>query len=215
MMADLAYGTTPDAIDHLIALLNQEMGDDLTFERDVLDVDRPEDWGAVELTNVVNEYADGHIVDQVYIVDIWAGVSDRESGWLERIEGVLKSYGGHLGYWLKERAYLHDLQKVMWHWECQLWSLEAPEESAAAGDDAGSGDSAGGEASGSGETAGGEASGSGETAGGEASGVPSGDAGAGGASPEGTSGSPAADGDSQTGEDGNQAADSGAEGGGS
>ena len=193
MMADLAYGTTPDAIDHLIALLNQEMGDDLTFERDVLDVDRPEDWGAVELTNVVNEYADGHIVDQVYIVDIWAGVSDRESGWLERIEGVLKSYGGHLGYWLKERAYLHDLQKVMWHWECQLWSLEAPEESAAAGDDAGSGDSAGG----------------------EASGVPSGDAEAGGASPEGTSGSPAADGDSQTGEDGNQAADSGAEGGGS
>ena len=180
MMADLAYGTTPDAIDHLIALLNQEMGDDLTFERDVLDVDRPEDWGAVELTNVVNEYADGHIVDQVYIVDIWAGVSDRESGWLERIEGVLKSYGGHLGYWLKERAYLHDLQKVMWHWECQLWSLEAPEESAAAGDDAGSGDSAGG-----------------------------------GASPEGTSGSPAADGENQTGEDGNQAADSGAEGGGS
>ena len=193
MMADLAYGTTPDAIDHLIALLNQEMGDDLTFERDVLDVDRPEDWGAVELTNVVNEYADGHIVDQVYIVDIWAGVSDRESGWLERIEGVLKSYGGHLGYWLKERAYLHDLQKVMWHWECQLWSLEAPEESAAAGDDAGSGDSAGG----------------------EASGVPSGDAEAGGASPEGTSGSPAADGENQTGEDGNQAADSGAEGGGS
>lgn len=201
MMADLAYGTTPDAIDHLIALLNQEMGDDLTFERDVLDVDRPEDWGAVELTNVVNEYADGHIVDQVYIVDIWAGVSDRESGWLERIEGVLKSYGGHLGYWLKERAYLHDLQKVMWHWECQLWSLEAPEESAA-----------------------GDASGSGETAGGEASGVPSGDAEAGGASPEGTSGSPAADGENQTGEDGNQAAagdsenqaaDSGSEGGGS
>jgi hypothetical protein len=211
MMADLAYGTTPDAIDHLIALLNQEMGDDLTFERDVLDVDRPEDWGAVELTNVVNEYADGHIVDQVYIVDIWAGVSDRESGWLERIEGVLKSYGGHLGYWLKERAYLHDLQKVMWHWECQLWSLEAPEESAAAGDDAGSGETAGGDASGipSGDAEAGGASPEG------ISGSQTGDAEAGGASPEGTSGSPAADGENQTGEDGNQAADSGAEGGGS
>ena len=127
-MADLEYGTTPDAIDRLIADLNEEMGDDLTFERDVLDVDRPEDWGAVELTGVLNEYADGQVIDQIYKVDVWASVSTRESGWLQRIEGVLKSYGDHLGYYLKERAYLHDLEKVLWRWECQLWSLEAPED---------------------------------------------------------------------------------------
>ncbi len=120
---DLAYGTTPDAIDDLIAALNAAMGDALTFERDVLDVDRREDWGAVELTNVINEYADGRIIDQVYLIDIWAGVSDRESGWLQRIEAVLAGYGDRLSYTLHERAYLHDLKKVLWRWKGELWSL--------------------------------------------------------------------------------------------
>ena len=122
---DLSFPETPDAIDDLIAALNEAVGDVLTFERDVLDVERPEDWGAVELVDVVNEYADGKIIDQMYIVDIWASVSDRSSQWLREIESVLASFGDQLRYSLTERAYLHDLKKVMWRWRGELWTLAA------------------------------------------------------------------------------------------
>ena len=128
---DLSFSETPDAIDDLIAALNGAVGDVLTFERDVLDVERPEDWGAVELVDTVNEYADGRIIDQMYIVDIWASVGDRSSQWLREIESVLAGFGDKLRYSLTERAYLHDLKKVLWRWRGELWSLAAepvPEE---------------------------------------------------------------------------------------
>ena len=122
---DLSFPETPDAIDDLIAALNDAVGDVLTFERDVLDVERPEDWGAVELVDTVNEYADGRIIDQMYIVDIWASVGDRSSQWLREIESVLAGFGDKLRYSLTERAYLHDLKKVLWRWRGELWSLAA------------------------------------------------------------------------------------------
>ena len=122
---DLSFPESPDAIDDLIAALNDAVGDVLTFERDVLDVERPEDWGAVELVDTVNEYADGRIIDQMYIVDIWASVGDRSSQWLREIESVLAGFGDKLRYSLTERAYLHDLKKVLWRWRGELWSLAA------------------------------------------------------------------------------------------
>ena len=121
-MSELYYPDTPDAIDGLIAALNAvTVPEGLAFERDVLDVDRPEDWGAVEMTGVENEYADGEIIDQVYLLDIWAAVSDRSSEWLQRIEAVLAGCGDKLQYRLHERAYLHDLHKVLWRWKATLW----------------------------------------------------------------------------------------------
>lgn len=125
-MADLEFRKPEDdAIDTLIADLNAATGGALTFERDVLDTDRPEDWGAVELTGTENEYADGKIIDQVLLLDIWASVSDRGSDWLRVIEGVLGGYGDLLRYRLTERAYLHDLNKVLWRWKAELWAAPA------------------------------------------------------------------------------------------
>ncbi len=118
---DLDFGSTPDAIDALIAALNSAMGNTLTFERDVLDVERPEDWGAVEMTDVINEEADGRIIDQCWEIDLWACVSDRSSEWLQRIETVLAGFGGRMHYHLHERAYLHDLKKVLWRWKLIYW----------------------------------------------------------------------------------------------
>lgn len=115
---DLDFDSTQDAVDTLIADLNQAMGDELTFERDALDVERPDDWGAVEVVDTVNEYADGHCIDQYFVLDIWAGVSDRGSGWLALIEGVLQDAGA--SYTLVQRAYLHDLKKVIWQWRATL-----------------------------------------------------------------------------------------------
>lgn len=118
-MADLEFRTPQDdAIDLLIEQLNAATGGYLTFERDVLDTDRPEDWGAVELTGTRDEYADGQIIDQALLLDVWAGVSDRGSDWLRLIEDVLRRCCAF--YRLHERAYLHDLHKVIWRWKVEL-----------------------------------------------------------------------------------------------
>jgi hypothetical protein len=121
-MADLEYGETRDAIDLLIERLNAATEGKITFERDVLDVNRPEDWGAVEMTGPAYEYADGKVIDQYYPVDVWASVSDRSSKWLRVIEGAMAGLG--ISYTLVQRSYLHDLNKVMWRWQAQLWSLD-------------------------------------------------------------------------------------------
>lgn len=124
---DFGYPEERDAIDALIEALNAETGAELSFERDVLDVDRPEDWGAVELVNVHNLRADDRIVSQHYRFEIWACVSDRASEWLHRIEGVLDDQGDLLSYQLKERGYLHNLKKVLWHWTGTMISLADPD----------------------------------------------------------------------------------------
>ena len=69
-----------DLIDTLIDALNDGV-EDVTFERDVLDTNRPEDWAAVELTgDDGDEWADGHLIDQSLMIDVWVCVSDRGSG---------------------------------------------------------------------------------------------------------------------------------------
>jgi hypothetical protein len=133
---ELGFGEDRDAIDALIEDLNEATGGALTFERDVLDVDRPEDWGAVEMTGTVDEWADGKRIDRAYRLDIWAAVSDRASEWLETVEDVLDAWGDRISYQLRERAYLHDLKKVVWRWDAVITTLEAPED----GDDDGQDD---------------------------------------------------------------------------
>ncbi len=128
---DFGYPEERDAIDALIEALNAETGAELTFERDALDVDRPEDWGAVELVNVRNLRADDRIISQRYMFEIWACVSDRTSEWLHRIEGVLEDQGDRLSYQLKERGYLHNLKKVLWHWTGTMIALVDPGETEA------------------------------------------------------------------------------------
>ena len=122
---EIAYPEEPDAVDALIEALNAATGGALTFERDVLDVDRPEDWGAVELIQAPSLYADGEACETIYTVDIWACVSDRSSDWKDTIEGVLAAQGDRMAYRMKERYYLHNVKKVMWRWSGTLIGLEA------------------------------------------------------------------------------------------
>ena len=51
-----------DLIDLLIDALNDGVPG-ITFDRDVLDTNRPDDWAAVELTGSEDEWADGRMVD--------------------------------------------------------------------------------------------------------------------------------------------------------
>lgn len=115
-----------DLIDQLIDDLNDGVHGILgvTFERDVLDTDRPEDWGAVELSGQDDsEYADGHLVEQVLTVDVWVCLTGRGTRLKRAVQKTLAEFcDAHDGGWtLKARNYLYDLDKVMWHWQVFLF----------------------------------------------------------------------------------------------
>lgn len=107
-----------DLIDALIDALNDGV-EGVTFERDVLETNRPEDWGAVELSGQDDgEWADGTLVDQVLTADVWVCLNDRGSRVKRQVQAVLQAFCGEIqaGWRLVGRAWLYDLNKVMWHW---------------------------------------------------------------------------------------------------
>ena len=119
-----------DLSDQLIDDLNDGVSR-ITFDRDVLDTNRPDDWGAVELSgDSTEEWADGHLVDQELIADVWVCVNDRGSGVKRRVQKVLKEYGESYGAgWIfVRRAYLYDLDKVLWQWRVSINGPLAEEE---------------------------------------------------------------------------------------
>ena len=107
-----------DLIDDLIDQLNDGV-DQVTFDRDVLDTDRPDDWGAVELTGQESsDWADGAMIEQELTADVWVCAGSRKTRIKRQVQQVLAGFcratGG--GWTLKARAYLYDLDKVMWRW---------------------------------------------------------------------------------------------------
>ena len=118
-----------DVIDDLIDALNDGV-DSITFDRDVLDTNRPEDWAAVELSGQDDaDWADGQLVDQAVNVDIWVCVSDRGSWPKRQVQRVLKNFCPPIlaGWRFVTRAYLYDLDKVMWRWTVTLFGPLADE----------------------------------------------------------------------------------------
>ena len=115
-------GYESDLIDDLIDALNAGVSG-ITFERDVLETNRPEDWGAVEMVGQDGgEWADGHMIDQTVTADIWICLSDRGSTVREEVQKVLRVFADeHPSSWrLVSRNYLYDLGKVMWRWTINI-----------------------------------------------------------------------------------------------
>ena len=111
-----------DIVDELIDDLNDGV-ESIQFERDVLETDRPEDWGAVEVTGQGNaDWGDGNMTDQEITADVWVCLSGHGSKVKRDVQRVLKAFGGghDIGWKLVNRAYLYDLNKVMWHWQVTL-----------------------------------------------------------------------------------------------
>ena len=107
-----------DLIDALIDALNDGV-EGVTFDRDVLETNRPEDWGAVELTGQEDsEWADGKLIEQVLTADVWVCQSGRGSALKRQVQAVLEAFfdGVEGGWTLKSRNYLYDLDKVVWRW---------------------------------------------------------------------------------------------------
>ena len=121
-----------DLIDELIDALNAGV-EDITFSRDVLETNRPEGWGALELTGDDNcDWADGGMVEQEVGADLWVCVSDKGSRTKRQVQKVLrdfaKEHGSDMGWRFKARNYLYDLEKVMWRWAIYLMCPLAEEE---------------------------------------------------------------------------------------
>ena len=137
-MSEAATATTTynaDLIDTLIDALNAGVTD-VTFSRDVLETNRPEAWGAVELTGDDNpDWGDGGMVDQEVGVDLWVCTPDRGSKPKRQVQKVLKEFAAtyDIGWRFKTRNYLYDLDKVMYRWILYLYCplgedpLEDPE----------------------------------------------------------------------------------------
>lgn len=114
-----------DLIDQLIDDLNDGVPG-VIFDRDLIDTNRPGDWGAVFLGGEDDaEWADGHMVDQNLAIRVWAVVSDRGSGVKRQVQAVLKSFCDtwRTGWRFVSRTYASDLDKFEWCWEI---SVEGP-----------------------------------------------------------------------------------------
>ena len=120
-----------DLIDELIDELNNGVSG-VTFDRDALETDRPDNWGAVELTGEDgSDWADGRPIEQALTADIWVCVSERSSRVKRQVQRVLYNFGQthEIGWQLKSRNWLYDLDKALWRWIVTIWAPLDPEES--------------------------------------------------------------------------------------
>ena len=113
-----------DLIEQLIDQLNDGVPD-VTFDRDALVTDRPDDWGAVELTGEDDsEWADGGMIDQVLAADVWVCTGSKGSRIKRKVQAVLRAFGAEqdAGWKLISRSYIYDLDKVVWRWRVTMWA---------------------------------------------------------------------------------------------
>jgi hypothetical protein len=111
-----------DLIDQLIDDLNDGVPG-VIFDRDLIDTNRPGNWGSVFLAGQDDaDWADGHLIDQVLAVDVWAIVSDRGSGVKRAVQAVLKQFceDHGIGWRFVSRTYAADLDKFEWRWSLSV-----------------------------------------------------------------------------------------------
>lgn len=123
-----------DKIDRIIDLLNAETGGEVSFDRDAIDVDRPEAWGALELrSQAETQWADGRPIDDTWLADLYLCVEDRESHWIALVNRALAAADEEmpLSWSMAERTYVAQLEKLLWRWQIRIWGpMEIPEENA-------------------------------------------------------------------------------------
>lgn len=111
-----------DLIDQLIDDLNDGVPG-VIFDRDLIDTNRPGNWGSAFLAGQDDaDWADGHLIDQVLAVDVWAIVSDRGSGVKRAVQAVLKQFceDHGIGWRFVSRTYAADLDKFEWRWSLSV-----------------------------------------------------------------------------------------------
>lgn len=120
-----------DMIDALIDALNAGV-EDIQFDRDILETNRPEAWGAVEMGGEeASDWADGSMVDQVVAIDIWVCAQEHGSRIRRAVQKVLRGWALSIpdaGWKFAGRQYVYELDKVLWRWTVLLPVAVADEE---------------------------------------------------------------------------------------
>lgn len=134
-----------DRIDQLIDCLNAGLAGGAVFDRDAVDVDRPDNWGAVELrAESETQWADDSPIDTISTCDVYLCVDDRESHWGADVVLALEAFDELAPcYWQQTgREYVPELDRILWKWQVRiLVPLEIPDGEIQDGEtDAGNGD---------------------------------------------------------------------------
>ena len=105
-------------IDALAEALTAETG--VQFRVDAWKNKAPANYGVVELTGQNNaEWADGHMIDQAFTVEITLYVTGSNALWIEQVQEVLEDFDA--GYGLPERRWLPDIEKTAWVWKANFY----------------------------------------------------------------------------------------------
>lgn len=105
-------------LDDLLDALNTISG--IEFVRDAWINDAPDNYGVLELTGQNNsQWADGHLVDQSFGLQITIYVKDGSDIWVDSVQGVLDAQD--LAYGMPRREYDYGGDAVMWQWTATFY----------------------------------------------------------------------------------------------
>lgn len=121
-----------DRIDQLLDFIGERIPE-VIWDRDAVDVARPENWGAAELRSEPDsQWADGRETDTVHAVELYLAVSDRESHWKADVESALEAYDAAvcwIDWHMDDRTWMPQIEKTLWKWTVRmLEGLEIPGE---------------------------------------------------------------------------------------
>ena len=109
----MTEGMQENLLDRLAEKLS-ETG--IPFKVDAWENNPPLHYGVVELTGQNSaEWADGHMIDQAFEVEITLYAAGTSMKWIDKIQGVLDKM--EAGYGMPRRAWLPDIRKTCWVWK--------------------------------------------------------------------------------------------------
>ena len=80
----------------------------------------PNNYGVVEMVGQdKGEWADGHMIDQTFTVEITLYVGGGSVKWVQAVQEKLEAMDA--GYTLPERRWLPDIKKTMWFWKATFY----------------------------------------------------------------------------------------------
>ena len=111
---------TADAIDKIVEKLNELDG--IEFAKDAWVSKAPDVYGVVTLTGEPRQlWADGHLIDSIWNVAVYAYVKDDSNAWPERIQQKLEELEAEsngrvdLTYSIN-REFDYEINRVRWQW---------------------------------------------------------------------------------------------------
>lgn len=92
----------------------------IPFRVDAWKNEAPNNYGVVVLNGQNNgEWADGHMIDQAFTVEVYLYVSGNSMKWINAVQEKLEAMDA--GYALPVRQWLPDTKKTMWMWKATFY----------------------------------------------------------------------------------------------